>query len=84
MFFIHPTVLSWCTGSQGNNHCYESLFRSHWLAVMYCLVLCIGFFELVHEDKTRLGTSKKSLIQNEENSEYVYNVQSEKTITKIK
>ena len=29
-----------------------SLFRSHWLAVVYCLVLCSGSCEPVHEDKT--------------------------------
>ena len=29
-----------------------SLFRSNWLAVVYCLVLCSGSCELVHEDKT--------------------------------
>ena len=27
-----------------------SLFRSHWKAVVYCLVLCIGS-ETVHEDR---------------------------------
>ena len=27
-----------------------SLFRSHWLAVVYCLVLCSGSCEPVHED----------------------------------
>ena len=30
-----------------------SLFRSHWLAVVYCLVLCRGSCEPVHEDRTR-------------------------------
>ena len=29
-----------------------SLFRSHWLAVVYCLVLCSGSCEPVHEDRT--------------------------------
>ena len=29
-----------------------SLFRSHWLAVVYCLVFCIGPCEPVHEDRT--------------------------------
>ena len=29
-----------------------SLFRSHWLAVVYCLVLCIVSREPVHEDRT--------------------------------
>ena len=29
-----------------------SLFRSHWLAVVYCLVLCIDSCEPVHEDRT--------------------------------
>ena len=29
-----------------------SLFRSHWLAVVYCLVLCVGSCEPVHEDRT--------------------------------
>ena len=29
-----------------------SLFRSHWLAVLYCLVYCIGSCEPVHEDRT--------------------------------
>ena len=31
-----------------------SLFRSLWLAVMYCLVFCIGSCVPVHEDRTRL------------------------------
>ena len=30
-----------------------SLFRSHWLAVGYCLVFCIGSCEQVHEDRTQ-------------------------------
>ena len=29
-----------------------SLFRSHWLAVVYCLVLCSGSCEPVHEDRS--------------------------------
>ena len=29
-----------------------SLFRSHWLAVVYCLVLYSGSWEPVHEDRT--------------------------------
>ena len=31
-----------------------SLFRNHWLAVcvVYCLVLCSGSSEQVHEDRT--------------------------------
>ena len=29
-----------------------SLFRSHWLAVVYCLVFCIGSCEPVHKDRT--------------------------------
>ena len=29
-----------------------SLFRNHWLAVVYCLVLCSGSCEQVHEDRT--------------------------------
>ena len=29
-----------------------SLFMSHWLAVVYCLVLCSGSCESVHEDRT--------------------------------
>ena len=29
-----------------------SLLRSHWLAVVYCLVFCIGSREPVHEDRT--------------------------------
>ena len=44
-------VLSWCTGSQGNNH-FLSLSRSHWLAVLYYSVLCSGSCEPVHEDRT--------------------------------
>ena len=31
-----------------------SLFRSHWLAVVYCLVFCIGSCEPVHEDRTQI------------------------------
>ena len=30
-----------------------SLFRSHWLAVVYCLLLCSGSCEPVHEDRTK-------------------------------
>ena len=30
-----------------------SLFRSHWLAVVYCLVFCIGSCEPVHKYRTR-------------------------------
>ena len=33
-----------------------SLFRSHWLAVVYCLVLCSGSCEPVHEDRTEIST----------------------------
>ena len=29
-----------------------SLFRSHWLAVVYCLVLCSGSCKPLHEDRT--------------------------------
>ena len=29
-----------------------SLFRGYWLAVVYCLVYCIGSCEPVHEDRT--------------------------------
>ena len=47
----HARVLSWCTGSQGNDHC-SFLFWSQWLAVVYCLVFCIGSCEPVHEDRT--------------------------------
>ena len=36
-----------------------SLCRSHWLAVVYCLFLCNGSCEPVHEDRT------KDLLQNE-------------------
>ena len=35
-----------------------SLFRSHWLAVVYCLVLCSGSCEPVHEDRTSLMVLK--------------------------
>ena len=35
-----------------------SLFRSHWLAVVYCLVLCSGSCEPVHEDRTSFGLQK--------------------------
>ena len=49
--YVYNLVLSWCTGSQGNNH-FFSLFRSHWLAVVYCFVLCSGYGEPVHEDIT--------------------------------
>ena len=31
-----------------------SLFRSHWLAAVYCLVLCSGSYEPVHEDRTEV------------------------------
>ena len=30
-----------------------SLFRSHWLAVVYCLVLCSGSCEPVHEERAQ-------------------------------
>ena len=36
-----------------------SLFRSHWLAVVYCLVLCSGSCEPVHEDRTDLCAHRK-------------------------
>ena len=32
-----------------------SLFMSHWLAVVYCLVLCSGSCEPVHEDRIVLS-----------------------------
>ena len=32
-----------------------SLFRSHWLAVVYCLVLCSCSCEPVHEDNPVMG-----------------------------
>ena len=32
-----------------------SLFRSHWLAVVYFLVLCSGSCEPVHEDRSSWG-----------------------------
>ena len=32
-----------------------SLFRSHWLAVVCCVVFCIGFCESVNEDRTESG-----------------------------
>ena len=35
-----------------------SLFRSHWLAFVYCLVFCSGSCEPVHEDRTRLRVNK--------------------------
>ena len=38
-----------------------SLFRSHWLAVVYCLVLCSGPCEPVHEDSTILYVCYVSL-----------------------
>ncbi|PFX26235.1 Short transient receptor potential channel 5 [Stylophora pistillata] len=31
-----------------------SLFRSHWLAAVYCSVFCIGSCEPVHDDRTRI------------------------------
>ena len=30
-----------------------SLLRRHWLAVVYCFILCSGSCEPVHEDRTR-------------------------------
>ena len=36
-----------------------SLFRSHCLAVLYCLVLCGGSCEPVHEDRTNKGVTKR-------------------------
>ena len=54
-------VLSWCTGSQEKITIVLSLFRSHWLAVVYCLVLCSGFCEPVHEDRTRTSERLPSL-----------------------
>ena len=35
-----------------------SLFRSHWLAVVYRSVLCIGSCEPVHEDRTKAGVTE--------------------------
>ena len=49
-----------------------SLFRSHWLAVVYCLVFCIGSCEPIHEDRTkktvfrsRTFSSKKNTLTNQ-------------------
>ena len=39
-----------------------SLFRSHWLAVVYCLVLCGGSCEPVHEDRTWSFQSSPMLV----------------------
>ena len=36
----------------------HSLFRSHWLAVVYCSVYCIGSCEPVHEDRTKNPNSQ--------------------------
>ena len=38
-----------------------SLFRSHWLAVVYCLVLCSGSCEPVHEERTNVKLNWFSL-----------------------
>ena len=38
-----------------------SLFRGHWLAVVYCLVNCIGSCEPVHEDNTDCRSGSKSI-----------------------
>ena len=35
-----------------------SLFRSHWIAVVYCFVLCRGSCEPVHEDRTESSERK--------------------------
>ena len=49
--FVLP-VVSWCTGTQGNNHCTP--FFTNCLAVEHCWVFCIGSCEPVHEDRTLL------------------------------
>ena len=42
-----------------------SLFRSHWLAVVYCLVLCSGSCEPVHENRTITGSVTPRMSQND-------------------
>ena len=32
----------------------RSLLRGHWLAIVYCLVLCSGSCEPVHQDRTEV------------------------------
>ena len=39
-----------------------SLFRSHWLAVVYCLILCSGSCEPVHEDRTTRSITIVSIL----------------------
>ena len=51
---IHKETRRFCPGvplHKGIN-IVLSLFRSHWLAVVCCLVLCSGSCEPVHEDRT--------------------------------
>ena len=51
---MQRVVLSWCTGSQENNHCsFFCLGVIVNLAVVYYLVLCSGSSEPVHEDRTQ-------------------------------
>ena len=45
-----------------------SLFRSPWLAVVYCLVYCIGSCEPVHEDR---AVFELACFKNEEYSLYL-------------
>ena len=41
-----------------------SLFRSHWLGVVYCLVFCTGSCEPVHEDRTKSAVEEKEILDN--------------------
>ena len=48
-------MLGFCPGvrvHKGISIVFFSLFRSHWLAVVYCLARCGGPCEPVHEDRT--------------------------------
>ena len=57
---LPPRTLSHCKGfcpgavrvHKGLIIIVISLFKSHWLAVVYCLVLCSGSCEPVKEDRT--------------------------------
>ena len=42
-----------------------SLFGSHWLAVMYCLVLCGGSCELLHEERIVISIKIDEILMKE-------------------
>ena len=54
----------------------RSFFRSHWLAVVYCVVYCMGSCEPVHEDRTAERNSTENALSRKlvENSTFILNL----------